>query len=98
MARLIRHLRSALPEYLTRLFTRSPREELSEQLLDRLLPAQVWVLVHRQASGWVVDLTIPLPGLVDGTDLDSYLNAVAERSARRMWPACGTSSRPGRSR
>ena len=27
----------------------------------------------------VVDLTIPLPGLVDGTDLDSYLNAVAER-------------------
>ena len=35
--------------------------------------------VHRQISRGVVDLTIPLPGLVDGTDLDSYLNAVAER-------------------
>ncbi len=35
--------------------------------------------VHRQLSGFVVDLTIPLPALVDGTDLDSYLNAVAER-------------------
>ncbi len=35
--------------------------------------------VHRQISRGVVDLIIPLPGLVDGTDLDSYLNAVAER-------------------
>ena len=35
--------------------------------------------VHRQIFRGVVDLTIPLPGLVDGTDLDSYLNAVAER-------------------
>ena len=51
LARLIRHLRSALPEYLTRLLTRSPREELSEQLLDRLLPAQVWVLVQGVKPG-----------------------------------------------
>ena len=35
--------------------------------------------VHRQISHGVVDLIIPLPGLVDGTDLDSYLDAVAER-------------------
>ena len=36
--------RSALPEYLARLLTPlSTREELSEQVLDRLLPAQVWV-------------------------------------------------------
>ena len=35
--------------------------------------------VHRRTSRSVVDLIIPLPGLVDGTDLDSYLNAVAER-------------------
>ena len=36
--------RSALPEYLARLLTPlSTREELSEQVLDRLLLAQVWV-------------------------------------------------------
>ena len=31
----------------------------------------------------VVDLTFPLPGLADGTELDTYLTAVAEREARR---------------
>ena len=35
--------------------------------------------VHRRTEDGVVDLTIPLPGLVDGTDLDGYLDAVAER-------------------
>jgi hypothetical protein len=40
--------RSALPEYLARLLTPlTTREELSEQLLDRLLPAQVWAPVRR---------------------------------------------------
>jgi hypothetical protein len=41
--------RSALPEYLARLLTpMTTREELSEQVLDRLLPAQVWVPVRRR--------------------------------------------------
>jgi len=40
--------RSALPEYLARLLTPlTTREELSEQVLDRLLPAQVWAPVRR---------------------------------------------------
>jgi len=35
--------RAALPEYLARLLTPlTTREELSEQVLDRLLPARVW--------------------------------------------------------
>ena len=39
--------RSALPEYVARLLTpMTTREELSEQVLDRLLPAQVWVPVR----------------------------------------------------
>jgi len=40
--------RAALPEYLARLLTpMTTRKELSEQLFDRLLPAQVWVPVRR---------------------------------------------------
>ena len=40
--------RSALPEYLARLLTpMTTREELSEQLLDRLFPAQSWVPARR---------------------------------------------------
>lgn len=39
--------RSALPEYVARLLTPlTTREEVSEQVLDRLLPAQVWVPVR----------------------------------------------------
>lgn len=39
--------RSALPEYWARLLTpMTTREELSEQVLDRMLPAQVWVPVR----------------------------------------------------
>ena len=54
-------------------------QTLAENTAMLKVIADAGLPVHRQASGWVVDLTIPLPGLVDGTDLDSYLNAVAER-------------------
>ena len=54
-------------------------QTLAENTAMLKVIADAGLPVHRRASGWVVDLTIPLPGLVDGTDLDSYLDAVAER-------------------
>jgi acyl-CoA synthetase (NDP forming)/GNAT superfamily N-acetyltransferase len=54
-------------------------QTLAENTAMLKVIADAGLPVHRQASGWVVHLAIPLPGLVDGTDLDSYLNAVAER-------------------
>jgi len=53
--------------------TLAENTEMLKVIADAGLP------VHRHVSNGVFDLTIPLPGLVDGTDLDTYLNAVAER-------------------
>jgi GNAT superfamily N-acetyltransferase len=57
--------------------------------------------VRRQASEGVVNLTVPLTRLADGTDLDAYLNAVAERergadvaSLRHVFAPWTTSAMP----
>ena len=38
--------------------------------------------VHRHYADGIMELTFPLPSDEGGTDLDSYLNAVAERERR----------------
>ena len=54
--------------------------------------------VERRYAEGVIELTFPLPSEAGDGTADSYLTPWPSGSAARTWPACGTSSRPSRSR
>ena len=73
---LLEHLVSHARSHQITTFT---GQTLTENTAMLKVLADAGLPVRRQASNGVVDLTFPLPGLADGTDLDTYLTAVAER-------------------
>jgi len=75
---LLEHLVSHARSHQITTFT---GQTLTENTAMLKVLADAGLPVRRQASNGVVDLTFPLPGLADGTDLDTYLTAVAERES-----------------
>jgi acyl-CoA synthetase (NDP forming)/GNAT superfamily N-acetyltransferase len=76
---LLEHLVSIARSHQVTIFTAETLPENTAMLQvfnDAGLP------VHRHYADGVMELTFPLPSDEDGTDLDSYLNAVAERERR----------------
>ena len=76
---LLEHLVSMARSHQITVFTAETLSENSAMLQvfnDAGLP------LHRHYADGIMELTFPLPGDEGGTDLDSYLNAVAERERR----------------
>ncbi len=76
---LLEHLVSYARSHQISVFTAQTLSENTPMLkvfTDAGLPVQ------RHCEDGVMDMTIPLPSEVGGTDLDTYLNAVAERERR----------------
>src|SRR5580704_15681723 len=91
---LLEHLVSFARNHQITAFT---AETLSENTPMLKVFADAGLPVQRHFEDGVVEMTFPLPSEGDGTALDSYLNAVAERERRATPPACGMYSPPNRS-
>ena len=76
---LLEHLVSFARSHRITVFT---AQTLSENSLMLRVFADAGLPVQRHCEDGVMELTIPLPSEADGTALDSYLNAVAERERR----------------
>jgi acyl-CoA synthetase (NDP forming)/GNAT superfamily N-acetyltransferase len=76
---LLEHLVSLARSHQITTFT---AETLSENMAMLKVFADAGLPVQRRFSGGVYELTFPLPADQDGTALDTYLSAVAERESR----------------
>jgi acyl-CoA synthetase (NDP forming)/GNAT superfamily N-acetyltransferase len=76
---LLEHLVSFARSHQVTVFT---AQTLCENAPMLKVFADVGLPVQRHFEDGVMELTIPLPSEADGTALDSYLNAVAERECR----------------
>ena len=76
---LLEHLVSTARSHQVTIFT---AETLPENTAMLQVFSDAGLPVHRHYADGVMDLTFPLPSDEGGTDLDSYLNAVAERERR----------------
>jgi acyl-CoA synthetase (NDP forming)/GNAT superfamily N-acetyltransferase len=76
---LLEHLVSHAQSHQITVFT---AQTLSENNAMLKVFADAGLPVQRHGEDGVMELTIPLPSEADGTALDSYLNAVAERERR----------------
>ncbi len=76
---LLEHLVSYARSHQITVFT---AQTLSENTAMLKVFADAGLPVQRHYEDGVMEMTIPLPSEVDGTAVDSYLNAVAERERR----------------
>jgi acyl-CoA synthetase (NDP forming)/GNAT superfamily N-acetyltransferase len=76
---LLEHLVSFARSHQVTVFT---AQTLAENAAMLKVFADVGLPVHRQYANGVMELTIPLPSDDEGTALDTYLDAVAERERR----------------
>ena len=76
---LLEHLVSMARSHQITIFT---AETLPENAAMLQVFNDAGLTVHRHYADGIIELTFPLPSDEGGTDLDSYLNAVAERERR----------------